>query len=226
MKHTLIALILIFLFPNAATLHAQVEQSTEIGKVTVAPSLLKFANLMGFKYLDILERSKKGEINAIVELMEFHGATDGKDAINHALACLEMMPVATDIRCALSYQNMKDVLKKLLLERFEIAQGKTEIEALRRPMKEWAPMSWAALNNLPIDCPTCEFSKKMAGEYQKNPDGTITKILPQESELKPEMVPQPDPARDRTITPGVPPRFKPTPEDANTPPPSKGGGNR
>jgi hypothetical protein len=144
-------------------------------EVTVAPSLVKFAGQMGFKYQEVLAKAKKGDIESIKQLMEFHGTADGTDGLNHAQTCLELIPSATDIKVALACQNLKPKLKELLLERFALAQGRTKNTDLQKPMKEWAPSTWASINNQPIECESCEASKKMAKEMVKNADGSVSK---------------------------------------------------
>jgi hypothetical protein len=144
-------------------------------EVTVAPSLVKFAGQMGFKYQEVLAKAKKGDIESIKQLMEFHGTADGTDGLNHAQTCLELIPSATDIKVALACQNLKPKLKELLVERFALAQGRTKNTNLQKPMKEWAPSTWASINNQPIECESCEAAKKMAKEMVKNADGSISK---------------------------------------------------
>ena len=116
MKNSMLCCIMVcFMFPMVNGSCQNDAKSVRNNEVTVAPSLVKFATQMGFKYEQTLEKAKKGDLNAIKEMMEFHGTTDGTDALNHAQTCLELIPVATDDRIGLACQNLKPKLKTLLL---------------------------------------------------------------------------------------------------------------
>ena len=176
MKNSMLFCVLVCLLLPMVHVSCQSDtRSMQNNEVTVAPSLVKFAGQMGFKYQEVLAKAKKGDIESIKQLMEFHGTADGTDGLNHAQTCLELIPSATDIKVALACQNLKPKLKELLLERFALAQGRTKNTDLQKPMKEWAPSTWAAINNQPIECESCEASKKMAKEFVKNADGSVSK---------------------------------------------------
>lgn len=179
MKNSMIfCLALCLMFPFSRVRCQSDTHSTVIGQITVAPSLVKFAGQMGFKYNEVLEKAKKGDIDAIKAMMEFHGTADGVDGLNHAQTCLELIPVASDLRVSQACRNLKPKLKELLIERFNLAQSRTQIADLKKPLKDWAPQTWGALNNQLVACPECEASKQMAKEYSKNPDGTVSNINP------------------------------------------------
>lgn len=225
------------LFPLASVKGQNNPQTASVQEVTVAPSLLKFATLMGFKYTEVLDKAKKGDLNSLKSLLEFHGTTDGTDALNHAQTCLELIPVATDGSCASAIQNLKPKLKILLLDRFALAQGRTKNTELQKPIKDWAPETWASLNNLPYVCNTCEESKKMSKEYVKNPDGTLSKINPlapgEEATLTdgkklPAVKPGTETGTDANTTPSTAPADVVDPENPYPllgPRPKKTGGN-
>lgn len=165
--------------------------------IVVAESLLKFSEQMKFKYMDVLQKAIAGDRTSIKALLEYHGTTDGKDAINHAVTCLELILVANDENYAYAAKYLKPNLKKLLLDRFVIAQGRTQKTGLLKPMKDWAPMTWASLNGLPIpgEC-------SMGDEYQQNEDGTTTLRAPKkpgQEEAKPalKLMSNPDAAPSR-----------------------------
>jgi len=179
MKNSMIYCLAVCLMLPFAGVRCQSDSpNTVIGQITVAPSLVKFADQMGFKYNEVLEKAKKGNIDAIKAMMEFHGTADGLDGLNHAQTCLELIPVATDLRFSQACQNLKPKLKELLIERFNLAQGRTQIAELKKPWKEWAPQTWGAINNQVVPCPECEASKKMAQEHSKNPDGSVSGMNP------------------------------------------------
>jgi len=136
--------------------------------IFVSESVVRFAEQMGFKYVEVLEKAKKGDRKAIRDFLEFHGTTDGMDAINHAVTCLELIPVAGDENMALTCKYVKPKLNQVLLERFTLAQGRTHNEDLRKPMAEWAPMTWAAINNLPIPG-LCDMKSEVKMEKPNQP---------------------------------------------------------
>jgi hypothetical protein len=114
--------------------------------VTVFPGVLRMAEWAKFPYEKTLAEAKKGDGRSIVKLLDFQGAVDGDDAINHAVTCLELIPVAGDDKFhdALRLTNPK--VRKAFLDRLLLAQGRTKHEALRVGMSEWAPRSWNALH--------------------------------------------------------------------------------
>lgn len=173
MKHKLLVLLLVLGFAPIVRVSCQTQAKTDdlsykASEITVSESLLRFSDLMKFKYMDVLKTAEAGDVASIKSLLEFHGTTDGKDALNHAVTCLELIPVAGDENYAYAVKNVKPKLKTLLLERFALAQGRTQKTGLQKPMKDWAPMTWASLNDLPIPG-ACDIST----EYEKGPDGTM-----------------------------------------------------
>jgi hypothetical protein len=147
----------------------------DAGGVSVAESLLHFADLMGFKYMETLEKSKQGDRKAIQQFMDFHGTADGVDGLNHAVASLELIPVTGDENMAYSLKYAKPKLKKLLIERLTLAQGRTTKENLREPLAKMFPMTWAALNDQPIPG-ACDMNNEqpMAKPGQAAPAATET----------------------------------------------------
>jgi hypothetical protein len=202
MKHKLLVLLLVLGFAPIVRVACQTQASTDdlsyrASEITVSESLLRFSEQMGFKYMDVLKKAEAADILSIKSLLEFHGTTDGKDALNHAVTCIELLPVAGDENYAYAAKNVKPKLKKLLLERFAIAQGRTQKTGLQKPMKDWAPMTWAALNDLPIPG-ACDIST----EYEKSEDGTMKLKGPKkpgQEETKPaqKLLANPDATPDR-----------------------------
>jgi hypothetical protein len=62
--------------------------------------------------------------------------------------------VADDVAGSI-ISSMKPKLKSILLERFTLAQGRTKKEALQKPLKDWAPLTWKALNGERVICGSC-----------------------------------------------------------------------
>ena len=118
--------------------------------VTVFESVLSTASWASFKYMDQLANAKQGNTNATLKLLEFSGTVDGKEALDHSVTLLELIWSAGDESFAKAVSLAKPKLKSVLLERLQLAQGRTKKEALRKPMAEWAPKTWDVLNGKPF----------------------------------------------------------------------------
>lgn len=138
-----IPLLIIGLFAyksNAQTDNAEVD-------VTVFESVLSTASWANFKYKDQLALAKKGDQKALTALLDFSGTVDGRAALDHSVTLLELIVSTGDNAFSLAVKSSKAKLKSILLDRLQLAQGRTKKEELRQPMHAWAPMTWAALNN-------------------------------------------------------------------------------
>ena len=119
-------------------------------KVYVSDKVLKTASWARFKYKDELKNALNQDPAAVRRLLEFSGTVDGQEGLDHAVTCLEMIPAATDDVVAVVVAGMKPNAKKLLLERLSGAVSRTQKKELQKPIAEWAPNTWAALNNKPV----------------------------------------------------------------------------
>jgi hypothetical protein len=128
--------------------------------VTVSESVLNTAVWAGFKYQEELVKAKKGDYNATFKLMDFSGTVDGRTALEHSVTLLELIVSGGDEPFALAVQKTKPKLRTVLLDRLQLAQGRTKKEELRNPMKDWAPKTWAALNGLPFPRSVNEMSSE------------------------------------------------------------------
>ncbi len=133
-------------------LQAQTEQKKDI---EVSSAVLKTAEWAGFKYMENLELAKTGEPKALKAIFDFHGTVDGVESLQHATTCIELIPFATDERVGVVISNLKPKLKKVMLDRFQLALVRTKKEELRKPLQEWAPLTWKALNGEMVVCTTC-----------------------------------------------------------------------
>ncbi len=115
-------------------------------EVEVSDAVLRTAETFDFKYLDVLAKAKTGDVQSIHEFIRFHKYVDEIEAINHGVTCLELIPYATDAKFSMACKMATPNLKKVLLERLAQAQAKTKKEELRKPIKEWAPLTWATLS--------------------------------------------------------------------------------
>ncbi len=143
MKNTCFTiLILLFLIP-ASIVFAQknVYQSEDV---------IKTADQIEFRYKDVLKKATKQDSKAIIQLFEFSRILDGQEVLDHALTCLELIPEASDKVMAVSIEKLNSKLKKVSLDRLLKAQERTQKEALKKPIKSWAPYTWEALNNRPV----------------------------------------------------------------------------
>ena len=143
MKIFLLGLFTALLIIPATTAFAQ-------KKVYMSDAVVSTADQIDFAYKNTVKKAAGKDAEAIVKLMEFSRVLDGAEAIEHARTMLELIPVASDKTFALAIQNMNPKLKKVILDRMQNAQKKTAVEALKKPMKDWAPYAWETLNNRPL----------------------------------------------------------------------------
>ncbi|MFN7325990.1 MAG: hypothetical protein ACK5SQ_05375 [Chitinophagales bacterium] len=140
-KHFFILLVALFIGPmfNAGCQAPEPE-------IVVTPSLLKLAETFDFKYMETLEKAKKGDINAIKEFIRFNRIADGTDGLDHAVACLELIPIAGDMAFSQGCRSVTPNMRAYLAERLSVAQGRTKKTELQVAMKQWAPLTWEILN--------------------------------------------------------------------------------
>lgn len=119
-------------------------------EIEVFQNVLKMADLASVKYMDVLAKAKTGDVTSMHQLLDFHRVVDGVDALNHAVTCLELIPVVGDAPFAAAVYRCPPKLKKLVLERLMLAQVRTKKTFLRQSLTNWAPMTWAYLNGQPI----------------------------------------------------------------------------
>jgi hypothetical protein len=119
--------------------------------VEVFQNVLKMADLVRFQYKDAVAKSKSGEIASMYKLLDFHRVVDGVDALNHAVTCLELIPLAGDQNFAAAVSICQPKLKTLLLERLMLAQARTKKTFLRQSLTNWAPVTWEYLNGRTVE---------------------------------------------------------------------------
>ncbi len=137
----LLVFVSILLFPSLS--HAQAAKKMDI---EVSDAVLKTAEWANFKYMENLKHAKTGDKKAIKDFLEFSGTVDGTESLEHATTCIELIPYASDMNVGTVISTLKPKLKKVLLQRFVLAQGRTKKEELRKPLQEWAPLCWKALH--------------------------------------------------------------------------------
>jgi hypothetical protein len=119
-------------------------------QIKVSKSVVKQAADFNINYGEVLDKAKTGDAEALIKFLNIHKYVDGVSGLEHAQTCIELIPIAGDGNFAQAASLVKPGLRALLKERLPLAQGRTEQEALRKPMQEWAPLTWATINDLPI----------------------------------------------------------------------------
>lgn len=122
----------------------------------ITPDLIRLSEFIKMDYKATLANCKKGDKTALLEFFDFHRIVEEKSAVEHSLVCLDMIAASDDGVVAEVCSSLKPKLKTLVLERLTAAQPKSSKPALQKNMSEWAPKTWAALNNLPIPDPARE----------------------------------------------------------------------
>jgi len=117
-------------------------------KVFVSDNVLKVAEQAQFDYKGTLKKATAKDGKAVTELFEFIRLLENAEADEHALTCLELIPVATDAVFAKAVKSRSVKMKAALLRRITAAQSRTQKSDLKKPMEGWAPYSWKALNNM------------------------------------------------------------------------------
>jgi hypothetical protein len=150
--------------------------------IFVSPSVLSTAHWAGFKYKEQLDLARQGDMRAVEEILNFNGTVDGRDGLDHAVTCLELIPYSSDLAFAGALNKGKPALRKLMLERLILAQGRTKTETLRKPLSEWAPLTWAVLNGQPFEPSDNSSDECMMSRprQQKDPEKAPADITPKE----------------------------------------------
>ena len=146
----LLSTIFAFLFPCLAN-----AQEGAKADIEVSSAVLKTAEWAGYKYMENLDKAKAGDAIALTSFFKFSGTVDGTEALQHATTCLELIPFATDEKVGTVIYSLKPNLQAVLLERFQLAQGRTKKEALLKPLQDWAPFTWKGLHGEKVICSVC-----------------------------------------------------------------------
>lgn len=129
-------------------------------KVYLSDAVISTANQIDFDYEGTVKKAAGKDTRAMVKLMEFNRILDGAEAIEHGRTMLEIIPVASDKTVAMAIRHLNPKLKKVALDRMLSAQKKTEISALKKPIKDWAPYTWETLNNRALIFPETNTNSK------------------------------------------------------------------
>lgn len=141
-----------FALLSPVLIHAQQGKKMDI---EISSAVLKTAEWANFKYMEKLDLAQSGDQQGIKALLEFSGTVDGTEALQHATTCIELIPLASDEKMGSVISSLKPKLVTALKERFVLAQARTKKEELRKPLQEWAPLTWKALNGEKVVCNSC-----------------------------------------------------------------------
>ncbi|MBK9337697.1 MAG: hypothetical protein IPM98_14485 [Lewinellaceae bacterium] len=153
-------------------------------KVYISENVLKVADQLKLDYKGMVKKAASKDTKALRDILEFGRILEKWEVAEHAVTCLELIPPATDEVYAKVVEACDNKFKTTMRIWITSAQEHTQKEHLKKPLSEWAPYTWEALNNravniLPKDD---ELSKKTAqgssqGQLQKTPDGSSTSPL-------------------------------------------------
>ncbi len=114
--------------------------------VYISESVLPVAQAVQMDYKGAVKKASAKDAQALRDLLEFSRLVDGAALADHMQTCLELIPAATDAVYAKTVEGCSPGLKTFLLKQLPTAQQRTQKEALRKPIQEWAPYTWEALN--------------------------------------------------------------------------------
>ncbi|MBL7775760.1 MAG: hypothetical protein JNK89_07130 [Saprospiraceae bacterium] len=145
-KMRLVVLAILLSLPAAALLAQK--------NVYQSDAVIATASQLKFRYQDNVKKAAGQNAQAIADLYEFSRILDGEEAIAHARTLLELIPAAGDKAMARAIEPLGAKLKKVCTDRLIKAQSRTEIAALKEPIKSWAPYTWEALHGRPVIFPS------------------------------------------------------------------------
>jgi len=114
-------------------------------EVEIFQNVSKTADLVNIKYKDLVANAQSGDAGSMHKLLDFHRIVDGADGLNHAVTCLEILPLMGDASFASAVALCQPKLKKLILDRLVLAQGRTKKTFLRQSLTNIAPLTWEQL---------------------------------------------------------------------------------
>lgn len=141
--------------PADAT-ETKIEQATPVGPmfsdslmkgygVETFQNVIKTADLIKVQYKELVAQAKSGDVASMHKLLDFSRIVDGVDGLNHAVTCLEILPLMGDASFASAVSLCQPKLKKLILDRLILAQGRTKKTFLRQSLTNIAPLTWEQL---------------------------------------------------------------------------------
>ncbi|MFN0016459.1 MAG: hypothetical protein ACKVU2_18105 [Saprospiraceae bacterium] len=199
---------------NLALLMLSVAPVLAQKKVFVSDNVIKVAEQAQFDYKGNLKKASAKDSKALADMFEFTRLLENAEADEHALTCLELIPLATDAVFANAIKARKPKLKAALLRRILDAQGRTKKADLKKPLEEWAPFSFRALHNLDFDT---EAANKPVVETPPDPNAMPTIQSAAENQLKSGT--DASPSAPGVLAPAIPA------DAGKIAPPAKGKGN-
>lgn len=170
------------LFTLSAAAYAQKKD------VFVSDAVVTVAQQMKVDYKGLVRKASAKDARALHELFEFTRLLDGAALNDHLQTCLELIPVATDEVYAKALESRSPGLKSYLLKNMEAAQGRTQKEPLKKPIGQWAPYTWEALNGREVNIVKPETMKR-SGSSPTGIDAVQNQTAPQPGALTPSTAP-------------------------------------
>lgn len=170
------------LFALSAAAHAQKKG------VFVSDAVVAVAQQMQVDYKGLVRKASAKDAKALQELFEFTRLLDGAALNDHLQTCLELIPVATDEVYAKALESRSPGLKAYLLKNMENAQERVQKESLKKPIGEWAPYTWEALNGREVNIVKPE-AMKSSSSSPTGIDAVQNQTAPQPGALAPKTAP-------------------------------------
>ncbi len=170
------------LFTLSAAAHAQKKG------VFVSDAVVAVAQQMQVDYKGLVRKASAKDAKALQDLFEFTRLLDGAALNDHLQTCLELIPVATDEVYAKALESRSPGLKAYLLKNMENAQERAQKESLKKPIGEWAPYTWEALNGREVNIVKPE-AMKSSSSSPTGIDAVQNQTAPQPGALAPKTAP-------------------------------------
>lgn len=170
------------LFALSAAAHAQKKG------VFVSDAVVAVAQQMQVDYKGLVRKASAKDAKALQELFEFTRLLDGAALNDHLQTCLELIPVATDEVYAKALESRSPGLRSYLLKNMAAAQERAQKEPLKKPIGEWAPYTWEALNGREVNIVKPQ-AMKSSGSSPTGIDAIQNQTAPQPGALAPTTTP-------------------------------------
>ncbi len=119
--------------------------------VFVSDAVVSVAQQAKVDYKGLVRKASAKDTKALADLFEFTRIVEGAALTDHVRTCLELIPLVGDEAYAKTLESRSAGLKAYLLKHMEAAQQKAQKEALKKPIGEWAPYTWEALNGREVN---------------------------------------------------------------------------
>ncbi len=142
-----------FLVATATFLLAASAGFSQKKGIFISDAAVEMAQKLQIDYKGLVKKASAKDTKALTELFEFTVWPEGALITEHVQTCLELIPVVTDEVYAKALESRHPGLKAFLLRHIPAAQERTAKENLKKPLQEWAPYTWEALNGREVNIP-------------------------------------------------------------------------